>query len=153
MLIFYGGMVTGFLSSVVRPFSSFVESPACPFIGSRGGRDAGGALGVKFIDRCRGRCRDVPREWPAIPGYRDDVEEETVKRLRTLWHASLAFLFDRRLVEAGSRRVDDEWIRSSPRDCGVRYSSYSPSRVISDGIVPGMARTVTGFHRSSRDGQ
>jgi hypothetical protein len=45
MLIFYGGMMTDFLLSVVLPL---VVSPACPFIGSRGGRDAGGALGVKF---------------------------------------------------------------------------------------------------------
>jgi hypothetical protein len=46
MLIFYSGTMTGFLLSVVRPL--LVEAPACPFIGSRGGRDAGGALGVKF---------------------------------------------------------------------------------------------------------
>jgi hypothetical protein len=46
MLIFYGGMVTGFLLSVVSP--SVIESLACPFIGSRGGRDVGGALGAKF---------------------------------------------------------------------------------------------------------
>jgi hypothetical protein len=46
MLIFYGGRVTGFASSVVP--APFVESPAYPFIGSRGGRDAGGALEVKF---------------------------------------------------------------------------------------------------------
>jgi hypothetical protein len=154
MLIFYGGMVTGFF---VCPSSAyplpFIESPACPFIGSRGGRDAEGALGVKFVDRCRGCCSDVPREWPAIPGYHDDVKEETVKRLRILWHASLVFMFDRRLIEAGSRWVDDEWIRSSPRNCGVRYSLYSPSRVISGGIVPDMARTVTSFHRPSWDGQ
>jgi hypothetical protein len=45
ILIFYSGMVTGFLLSVLLPL---VESPACPFIGSRGGRDTGGALGVKF---------------------------------------------------------------------------------------------------------
>jgi hypothetical protein len=95
----------------------------------------------------------VSREWPAIPGHHGDVEDETVKRLRILWHASLAFLFDRRLVEAGSRWVDGEWIRPSPGNLGVRYLSYSPSRVISGGIVLGMAHTVTDFHRPSWDGQ
>jgi hypothetical protein len=56
-------------------------------------------------------------------------------------------------VEDGSRWVDGRWIRPSPRNFGVRYSSYSTSRVISGGIVLGMARTVTGFHRPSQDGQ
>jgi hypothetical protein len=46
MLIFFGGMVIGFF--VVRRPPPLVEAPACPFIGSRGGRDTGGALGVKF---------------------------------------------------------------------------------------------------------
>jgi hypothetical protein len=46
MLIFYGGMVTSFFVCPSSP--PFVESPAYPFIGSRGGRDAGGALEVKF---------------------------------------------------------------------------------------------------------
>jgi hypothetical protein len=46
MLIFYSGMVTGLLL-VHRPLP-FVEFPASPFIGSRGGRDAKGALEVKF---------------------------------------------------------------------------------------------------------
>jgi ribosomal protein L24E len=45
MLIFYGGVVTSFFRMLFAPF---VESPVCPFIGSRGGRDAGGALEVKF---------------------------------------------------------------------------------------------------------
>jgi hypothetical protein len=44
MLIFYGGVITCFAFSL----SSFVESPAFPFIGSREGRDAGGALEVKI---------------------------------------------------------------------------------------------------------
>jgi hypothetical protein len=43
MLIFYDGMGTSFSFS-----SSFVESPACPFIGLRGGSDARDALEVKF---------------------------------------------------------------------------------------------------------
>jgi hypothetical protein len=43
MLIFYGGVMT--CSAFLSPF---VESPASPFIGSREGRDAGGALEVKF---------------------------------------------------------------------------------------------------------
>jgi hypothetical protein len=46
MLIFYGGMVTGFF--VVRRPPPLVEAPAYPFIGPREGRDVGGALGVKF---------------------------------------------------------------------------------------------------------
>jgi hypothetical protein len=41
----------------------------------------------------------VPREWPAIPRHHGDIEDEMVKRLQVLCHASL----DRRLVEAGSR--------------------------------------------------
>jgi hypothetical protein len=88
-----------------------MESPAFPFIGSRGGKGAGGALEVKF-------CR-VLREWSAIPGHHGDVEDKTVKRLWILWHASLDSLFDRQLVEAGSRWVDGEWIRPSPGNFGV----------------------------------
>jgi hypothetical protein len=61
----------------------------------------------------------VPQEWPAILGHHGDVEDETVKRLQILWHAGLASLFDRRLVEAGSRWVDGEWIRPSPENFGV----------------------------------
>jgi hypothetical protein len=44
MLIFYGGMMTWFSFF----FLPLVESPVFPFIGSRGGRDAGDALEVKF---------------------------------------------------------------------------------------------------------
>jgi hypothetical protein len=46
MLIFYGGMVTGFSSSVVRPPPRRVL--CLPFFRVRGGRDAGGAFEVKF---------------------------------------------------------------------------------------------------------
>jgi hypothetical protein len=45
MLIFYGGVMT-FSPSSPLPLS--VESPAFPFIGSREGRDAEGALEVKI---------------------------------------------------------------------------------------------------------
>jgi hypothetical protein len=41
MLIFYGGTVTGFLSSVVRPPR---RVPCLPFYRVRRGRDAGGCL-------------------------------------------------------------------------------------------------------------
>jgi hypothetical protein len=54
MLIFYGEMVTSLLFFHCPP--PFVESPACPFIGLRGGRDAGGALEVKF---CRAMWRPL----------------------------------------------------------------------------------------------
>jgi hypothetical protein len=40
MLIFYGGLMTYFCLFL----SPFVESPAFPFIGSRGGRDTEGCL-------------------------------------------------------------------------------------------------------------
>jgi hypothetical protein len=53
MLIFYSGMVTCFLLIRCCPF---IESSAYPFIGSRGGRDAGGALEVKF---CRALWRSL----------------------------------------------------------------------------------------------
>jgi hypothetical protein len=95
----------------------------------------------------------VPQEWPAIPEHHGDVEDEMVKILQILWHAGLASLFDQQLVEAGSRWVDGEWIRLSPGNFRVRYSSYSLSRVISGGIVLDMAHIVIGFHRPSRDGQ
>jgi hypothetical protein len=76
MLILYGGVMACFSLSV----SPFVESPAYPFIGSRGGRD---------------------------------VEDETVKRPRILWHADLASLLiggwsrlGRGRVEVGRRGMD-----------------------------------------------
>jgi hypothetical protein len=43
MLILCGGVMTCFF-----PCPPFVESPAFSFIGSREGRDTGGALEVKF---------------------------------------------------------------------------------------------------------
>jgi hypothetical protein len=46
MLIFYGGVMTSFAS-----FIPFVESHACLFIGSRGGRDAGGCLRGEVLSR------------------------------------------------------------------------------------------------------
>jgi hypothetical protein len=45
MFIFYGGMVAGFLLSVVHPPR---RVPCLPFYRVRGGRDAGGVLEVKF---------------------------------------------------------------------------------------------------------
>jgi hypothetical protein len=45
MLIFCGGVMTCF---ALCPSAPLVESPAFPFIGSREGKDAGGALEVKF---------------------------------------------------------------------------------------------------------
>jgi hypothetical protein len=38
------------------------------------------------------------------------------------------FFVDRRLIEAGSRWVDGEWIRPNPGNFRVRHSSWSPSR-------------------------
>jgi hypothetical protein len=95
----------------------------------------------------------VPREWPAIPGHHGDVEDESVKRPRVLCHVGLFSLLTDGRSRLGRGQVEDGWIRPNPRDRGVRYSSYSPSRVISDGIVHGMVRAVTGFHLPSRDGQ
>jgi hypothetical protein len=102
----------------------------------------------------------VPQEWPVIPRHHGDVEDETVKRLSVLCHVGLSSLLTgggsrlgRGWVEDGSRWIDGERIRLSPRDRRVRSLSYSPSRVISGKIVHGMARTVIGFHLPSRDGQ
>jgi hypothetical protein len=52
-------------------------------------------------------------------------------------------------VKVDRRRTD----KAESPGSRVRYLSYSPSRVISGGIVHGMARTVTDFHRPSRDRQ
>jgi hypothetical protein len=52
MLIFYGGMVTGFSSFVVR--RPLCRAPYLPFYRVRGGRDAEGASEVKF-------CRSLRR--------------------------------------------------------------------------------------------
>jgi hypothetical protein len=52
MLIFNGGMVTGFPSFVVR--RPLCRAPCLPFYRVRGGRDAGGAFEVKF---CRSLWR------------------------------------------------------------------------------------------------
>jgi hypothetical protein len=92
--------------------------------------------------------------------HHGDIEDETVKRLWVLCHIGLSFLLTggrsrlgRGRVEDGSRWIDGERIRLSPRDRGVWSLSYSPSRVISGEIVHGMVRTVTCFHLLSRDGQ
>jgi hypothetical protein len=51
MLIFYGGIVTGFSSPVVHPLC---RASYLPFYRVRGGRDAGDAFEVKF---CRSLWR------------------------------------------------------------------------------------------------
>jgi hypothetical protein len=141
------------LFRLVFLFFPFVESPAFSFIGSRGGRDVGDALEVKFVERYGIRCSDVLREWPAIPGHHGDVEDETVKRPRILWHAGLVPLLTGGWSRRGRGRVDEEWIRPSPENFGVRHSPYSASRGISGGTVSGMVYTVTSFHRPFQDGQ
>jgi hypothetical protein len=89
----------------------FVEAPACPFIGSRGGRDAEGCpRSVVFVERCGCCCSDVSREWSAIPGHHGDVEDEMVKRLWILWHAGLASL-----LTGGWSRLGRGWVEVGRR--------------------------------------
>jgi hypothetical protein len=69
----------------------------------------------------------VPREWPTIPGHHDDVEDETVKKLRVLCHVGLSSL----LTDGGSRpgrgqvedgpRTGQGWVdkAESPRSWGT----------------------------------
>jgi hypothetical protein len=48
----------------------------------------------------------VPREWPAIPEHRGDVEDETVKKLRVLCHVGLSSLLTGGGSRLGRGRVD-----------------------------------------------
>jgi hypothetical protein len=49
----------------------------------------------------------VPREWPAIPGHHGDVEDETVKRPRALYHVALFSLLTDSRSRLGRGQVED----------------------------------------------
>jgi hypothetical protein len=76
MLIFYGGMVTGFLSFVVRPPLRRVL--CLPFYRVKRRQRRQGCLRSEVLSR---HCSNVCREWLAIPGHHGDVEDEMMKRL------------------------------------------------------------------------
>jgi hypothetical protein len=91
-------------------------------------------------------------EWPAIPGHRGDVKDETVKRPRVLWRAGLASLLTggwSRPVEVGRRGMD----KAEPQNFWGTTLVVFCLEGDSGGTVPGMVYTMTGFHRPSQDGQ
>jgi hypothetical protein len=138
----------------------FIESHAFPFIGSRGGRDAGGCLRSEVlssaVEAAVATCSENGR--PSL-GHHGDVKDKAVKRSRVLWRAGLASLLtggwsrpDRGRVEVGRRGMD----KAEPQDfrgttlvvfCleGDQWWNSARHCVYSD--------SLTGFHRPFWDGQ